>query len=71
MDPFSYLLAFSRLAPVQCVTRGHPDTTGILNIDYFISCEDFETEGAEMQYSESLVRMTNIPNYFYRPMSLN
>ena len=67
MDPLTYFLAFARLAPVQCVTWGHPDTTGIPNIDYYISCEDFETVDAEMQYSESLVRMTNIPNYFYPP----
>ncbi len=70
MDPLTYFLAFSRLAPVQCVTWGHPDTTGIPNIDYYISCEDFETEGSEAQYSEALVRMKNIPNYFYRPDSV-
>ncbi len=67
MDPFTYFLAYSRLAPVQCVTWGHPDTTGIPGLDYFISCEDFEPEGSETQYSESLVRMRNVPNYFYRP----
>ena len=67
MDPLTYFLSFSRLAPVQCVTWGHPDTTGIPNMDYYISCEDFETEGSETGYSESLVRMKNIPNYFYRP----
>ncbi len=67
MDPLTYFLAFSRLAPVQCVTWGHPDTTGIPNLDYFISCEDFETEDSETEYSEPLVRMKNIPNYFYRP----
>ncbi len=70
MDALTYFLAFSRLAPVQCVTWGHPDTTGIPNIDFYISCEDFETEGSETQYSESLVRMKNIPNYFYRPDSV-
>src|SRR5262249_40186223 len=34
MEPFSYFLAFARLAPVQCVSYGHPDTTGIPNMDY-------------------------------------
>ncbi|HYR34689.1 MAG TPA: tetratricopeptide repeat protein, partial [Burkholderiales bacterium] len=29
MDPFTYFLAYSRLAPVQCTSFGHPDTTGI------------------------------------------
>ena len=70
MDPLTYFLAFSRLAPVQCVTWGHPDTTGIPNLDYFISCEDFEPEGSETEYSECLVRMKNMPNYFYRPAAV-
>ena len=67
MDPLTYFLSFSRLAPVQCVTWGHPDTTGIPNMDYYISCEDFETEGSETNILNALVRMKNIPNYFYRP----
>ncbi len=70
MDPFTYFLAFSRLARVQCVTWGHPDTTGIPGLDYFVSCEDFEPKGSETQYSERLVRMKNIPNYFYRPAAV-
>ena len=32
MESFGYLLAFSRLAPVQIVTHGHPCTTGIPTI---------------------------------------
>lgn len=28
LDPVAYFLAFSRLAPVQAVWWGHPDTTG-------------------------------------------
>ncbi len=43
MEPLTYTLAFSRLAPVQCVTWGHPDTTAIPTIDYFISSEDLDT----------------------------
>ncbi|MEM9684834.1 MAG: hypothetical protein AAF942_16300, partial [Pseudomonadota bacterium] len=39
MDCVSYFLAFARLAPVQCVTWGHPVTTGIPTIDYFLSCD--------------------------------
>ena len=37
MDQTTYSLAFSRLAPVQCTTWGHPETTGIATIDYFVS----------------------------------
>ena len=36
MDAFTYYLAFSRLAPVQAVTHGHPCTTGIPTIDHFV-----------------------------------
>jgi protein O-GlcNAc transferase len=37
MDQVSYTLAFSRLAPVQCVALCHPITSGIETIDYYIS----------------------------------
>ncbi len=45
MDPTTYSMAFTRLAPVQCVSWGHPDTTGIDTIDYFVSSELFESPG--------------------------
>lgn len=67
MEPFTYFLAFSRLAPVQCVAGGHPATTGIRNLDYYISCDDLEPEGAEDHYSERLVRLKGLPVYYYRP----
>jgi protein O-GlcNAc transferase len=67
MGPVAYSLAFSRLAPVQCVTVGHPVTTGIDTIDYFISSEALETAQAEEHYTEKLVRLKNLPIYFYRP----
>ena len=45
MDPVAFFLAFARLAPVQAVWWGHPDTTGIPTIDYFIS-SDVEVRSA-------------------------
>ena len=36
MEPFTYFLAYSRLAPVQAVTHGHPSTTGLPELDYFV-----------------------------------
>jgi predicted O-linked N-acetylglucosamine transferase (SPINDLY family) len=47
MEPFSYFLAYSRLARVQCLSFGHPDTTGIPAMDYFVSNYLFELPGAE------------------------
>ena len=67
MEPFTYVLAFSRFAPVQCVTWGHPMTTGIDTIDYFISTEDMETDESSLHYSEKLIQLESSPTYFYRP----
>jgi predicted O-linked N-acetylglucosamine transferase (SPINDLY family) len=67
MEPETYFLAFSRLAPVQCATFGHPVTTGIPTIDYFISNESLEPDGADAHYSERLVRLRHVPAYYYRP----
>jgi protein O-GlcNAc transferase len=69
LEPFSYCLAFARLAPVQCVTFGHPDTSGIPNMDYYISCDLWETDESDDHYSERLVRLRDVPvlAYYYRP----
>ncbi|WP_081583506.1 tetratricopeptide repeat protein [Noviherbaspirillum massiliense] len=70
MEPFSYLLSFSRLARVQVTSFGHPDTTGIPNMDYFISSELYEPENAQDDYSEKLVLIPNAGtlSYYYRPL---
>ncbi|MBF0589400.1 MAG: tetratricopeptide repeat protein, partial [Magnetococcales bacterium] len=52
MDPFTWFLGLARLAPIQCVTWGHPVTTGSPHMDYFISSEALEIDGAEDHYSE-------------------
>jgi protein O-GlcNAc transferase len=64
-EPFTYFLAFSRLAPVQCVSFGHPDTTGIPNMDYFISSALYETENSRRDYSEELVMLENAGTLAY------
>lgn len=66
MDPFTYFLSYSRLARIQCVTWGHPDTTGIPNIDYFLSHVHMEIDNAQSLYSEQLVLLNHLP-YYYRP----
>jgi predicted O-linked N-acetylglucosamine transferase (SPINDLY family) len=67
MDHTSYSLAFSRLAPVQCVTWGHPVTTGIETVDYFVSCELMEIPEAQEHYTETLIQLKHPPIYYYRP----
>ena len=67
MDALTYTLAFSRMAPVQCVTWGHPDTTGSSHMDYFLSSELLETDAADSHYTETLVRLPNLGVYYERP----
>ena len=69
MEPTSWFLAFARLAPVQCVSFGHPCTTGIPNMDYFVSNDLFELPGAAAHYSERLFLLHDLPTlaYYYRP----
>ncbi len=71
MDPFTYFLAFSRLAPVQCAFYGHPITTGIRTVDYFISHAACEVPEGNAHYSESLVRLSEGVTYayYYRPQA--
>lgn len=57
MEALSYYLAFARLAPVQAALWGHPDTTGIPNVDYYVSTQSFEPENAQSAYSEHLIRL--------------
>lgn len=69
MEPFSYLLAFARLAKVQCVSFGHPDTTGIPAMDYYVSNDWYERPGAAADYSERLYELHALPTlaYYHRP----
>jgi predicted O-linked N-acetylglucosamine transferase (SPINDLY family) len=66
MDPFTYFLAFSRLAPVQ-VKRGFQITMGIPNIDYFISSKWAEPKSAQDHYSEKLILLKTTGYYYIRP----
>ncbi|KAH8061090.1 hypothetical protein JL722_4386 [Aureococcus anophagefferens] len=54
MEITSYFLAFSRLARVQVVWWGHPVTTGLASVDYFLGL-DTEVDGASDHYAEQLV----------------
>lgn len=60
-------LAALRLAPIQCVAIGHPVTSGLPTIDYFLSGRLIEPPGAEAHYSETLVRLPNVSVSYERP----
>lgn len=68
MEPLTWALAHARLAPLQCVSWGHPITTGIDSIDSFISCDQFEPEGGAAHYSEKLVCMPGPGTVYSRPV---
>lgn len=67
MEPISYFLAFARLAPLQMVTWGHPVTTGLPNMDVFVSARDIEPAAAQTHYSERLVLLDRAALVYPRP----
>lgn len=69
MDPMSVKLASLRLAPVQIAAWGHPETTGLPTIDFYISAELMEPEGAQAHYAERLVTLPHL-GCFFQPMKL-
>jgi len=60
MEQTAVRLAALRLAPVQCTTWGHPDTSGLPTIDYYLSSAAMEPPDADAHYTERLVRLPNL-----------
>jgi predicted O-linked N-acetylglucosamine transferase (SPINDLY family) len=67
MDPTTPRLAAQRLAPVQCASWGHPDTTGLATIDLFLSSELMEPDGADALYTERLARLPGLGVWLEAP----
>ena len=59
------LIAFSRLAPIQINTWGHSDTSGLPNIDYFVSSKYFNSKEDQSHYSEKLILFDSLGTYYY------
>ena len=64
MDAITLQLASQRLAPLQMAAWGHPQTTGLPTIDYFLSAAAFEPAGAQAHYVERLVLLPNLGCYY-------
>ena len=60
MDLLTAKLATLRLAPLQIATWGHPETTGLETIDYYLSADLLEPDDADSNYTESLVKLPNL-----------
>jgi protein O-GlcNAc transferase len=69
MNALASQLAALRLAPVQCKGWGHPVTTGLPTIDYYLGSDLMEPEDAQRYYSETLIRLPNLAlNYTPAPL---
>ena len=60
-------LAGLRLAPVQCAAWGHPVTTGLPSMDYYLSSNLMEPANAAEHYTERLIRLPNLSLCYERP----
>lgn len=60
MDPTTMRFATLRLAPLQCASWGHPDTTGLPSIDCFLTSDLMEPPEGERHYTERLVRLPGL-----------
>jgi protein O-GlcNAc transferase len=60
MDSRPQMLASQRLAPVQCVAYGHPVTSGLRNVDWFLSADAIEPADAQSHYRERLERLPGL-----------
>jgi len=73
MDATCYFLSFLRLAPIQCNTWGHSETSGIDTIDYYFSSEYYElpsNKRSSAHYSEKLIKLNSLCTYYYNPLNL-
>jgi protein O-GlcNAc transferase len=69
MERVTAQLAAQRLAPVQCIGGGHPDTSGFPTLDYYLSSDLMEPLDAQEHYTERLVRLSNLSVY-YEPLGI-
>lgn len=60
MDAMTTRLASMRLARVQLCAWGHPQTSGLPSIDYYLSAEDFEPQHADAHYTERLIKLPHL-----------
>ena len=70
MNSMAIKLGCLRLAPVQITSWGHPNTSGLPTIDYYLSSDLMEPENAGEYYSEKLVRLPNL-GICYQPIPID
>lgn len=60
-------IAAMKLAPVQCTTWAHPETSGLPTIDYFLSSELMEPANPQQHYSEQVILLPNLGISYAKP----
>jgi protein O-GlcNAc transferase len=60
MDATTAKLASLRLAPMQAASWGHPETSGLPTIDFYLSARALEPADAQANYTEKLVALPNL-----------
>jgi len=71
MHALTFQLACTRIAKLQLCMWGHPETSGLKTMDYFITAEMFENENSEKNYSEKLIKLPNLGTYLLSPKNKN
>lgn len=66
-DTANYFLPFFRLAPVQCTSWGWQVTSGIPQVDHYVSSRLLEPPDAAEHYSEHLVLLDTLLTAYERP----
>lgn len=67
MDQTTLQLAGMRLARTQAAAWGHPVTSGLPTVDYYLSAEAFEPPDGDLHYSERLIRLPHLGVYYEPP----
>ena len=69
IDPITLKLGALRLAPIQIAAAGHPETSGLPTIDYYLSSDLMEPKDGQNHYTEKLLRLPNL-GFYYTPVGL-
>ena len=67
MDALALGVAATRNAPIQCMAWGHPITSGLPTMDYFLTSQLMEPSDGQSHYSEKLIELPGLSIEFAPP----
>lgn len=70
MSAYAYFLAMHKPARAQATGWGNVESSGLPQMDYFISSIHQETGSSQDFYSEKLIKLSHIPAYYPTPAPL-